>query len=425
MKSKEETWSEVKEKIMIANLLAEEEIKKERKIGDMVKPMVAALVMMVSLSGMVFAKDISYKICNQYFTGSGVEKAINEGYIENTEMEEQNSNSTTENEETGEVIEDHETSIKVSDLVMDDFTLSMTFEVTLSDKIKTIITANEVMEMNFSDVVVYDENNIILNTVYDNELDQFKNKTKIEPKEMVNSGVNFFVSEKSGNQVKVIYNFYTGGDNYPKSKELHVDMNKIKIAKQETIMGDEEITIKGDWNFKVDVPAKMYNRQNTIYKQKSTTNQDFNVQSAVLYHTGMEIGMKFKAEKLLNNQEIASMFSPELAFYYTLDEKDALKSIDLLNYLENKERSNPKYQELSKKEREKWEFEKYLTNSKGERFEFTMGPRENGSAYIDEDGIMTSTCMFDLTNYDATDEVTLHLAYKGTKAEIVLEKVKE
>ena len=38
---------------------------------------------------------------------------------------------------------------------------------------------------------------------------------------------------------------------------------------------------------------------------------------------------------------------------------------------------------------------------------------------------MTSTCMFDLTKYDATDEITLHLEYKGNKADIVLEKVEQ
>lgn len=425
MRSKEESWEELKEKITIANLLADREMKKESKIRNIVKPMVAACVMMISLSGMVFAKDISNKIYNQYFTGTGVEKAMNEGYVENTEMEEQNSNTMIENEETGEAIEDSETSVRVSELIMDDFTLSMTFEVTLSEKIKTIITAKDVMEMNFPDIVLYDENNIVLNNVSNNVLNEFKEKNNIEPKEIVNSGVNIFVSEKSGNQVKVIYNFYTGGDSYPKSKELHIDMNKIKISKNESIMGEEEITIKGDWNFKVDVPEKMYNRQNTIYKQKSTTNQDFNVQSAVLYNTGMEIAMKFKAEKQMNTQEIYAMISPELAFYDTLDENDKLKSIDLLNYLENKERSNPKYQELIQREYQKWQFEKYLTNSKGEQFDFTMGPRENGSASIDDEGIMTSTCMFDLTSYDATDEITLHLEYKGTKADIVLEKVKD
>ena len=301
--------------------------------------------------------------------------------------------------------------------------MSMTFEVTLSDKMKNITTAEEVMEMNFPDIIIYDENNNILNTVNEDNLKKFSDENNINPNQLINSGVNIFTSEKNGNKVNVVYNFYTGGESiYPKSKEIHVDINKIKISKNETLIGDEEITIKGDWNFKVEVPEKMYNRESVTYIQKSTTNQNFNVTSATLYNTGMEIKIKLKAEKPMSSKDIYSSINPELAFYWTLDEDDELRSIDILNYLENKVRSNPEYQELVKKEMEKWKFEKYLTNSKGERFDFSVGPRENGSASIDENGIMTSTCTFDLTQYDATDEITLHLEYKGNKAEILLQK---
>ncbi len=426
MKNKKETLKEIKLKIAISNLLKEEEMKSKRKIADKIKPMVAVSIMMVSLSGIVFAKDISKKIYNKYFTGTGVEKAINEGYIEDTQMEEQNANTRIENEETGEIIEDNATSMKVSELIMDDFTLSMTFEVTLSENIKNIITAEQVMEMSFPDIVIYDENNIIMNNVYEEDLKVFCQKTKIEPKEMVNSGVNVFVLEKNQNTIKVIYNFYTGGESsYPKSKELHIDIGRIKASKNETIMGNEEITIRGNWNFKVDVPEKMYHRENVIYQQKSTTNEDFKVETAVLYHTGMEIKIQLKAEKQKSRAEIEKSMSEELEFYWSLDENDKLKSIDLLNYIESYAYANPEIQKQIEEELEKWNFEKYLTNTRGEKFEFTQGPRENGGASIDENGIMTSTCMFDLTKYDATDEITLHLAYKGKKADIVLEKIEK
>lgn len=423
MKNKEENFKKLKEKIIVSNLLEEEKMKEKTKITHIIKPMIAASVMLVSLSGIVFAKEISNKIYNKYFTGTGVEKAINEGYVENTKMEEHNSDATVENEETGQIIEDNETSIKVSELIMDDFTLSMTFEVTLSDQTKEIITANEVMEMNFPDIVVYDENNIVLNTVNENEIDKFKEKTNLEPKDFVNSGVNTFVSERNNNTIKLIYNFYTGGDSvYPKSKELNIFIDRIKVSKNETVMGNEEITIRGNWNFKVDVPEKMYNRKNIVYTQKSTTNKDFNAQSAVLYNTGMEIGMKFKAEKKKSLKDIESRLSEELEFFWSLDKDDKLNTIDIANYLENKVRENPEYQKQMEQEMSKWEYEKYLTNSKGERFDFTVGPRENGGASIDDNGIMTSTCMFDLTTYDATDEITLHIDYKGNKADIILER---
>lgn len=422
--SREKILNNIKDNIAIENFRTIN--KKHERTKKILQSTLTVVMCSLSITGIVFAKDISNQIYNKYFTGKGVEKAINEGYVENTKMQEQSSNSTIQDEETGKIIEDNETKVKVSEIIMDDFTLSMTFEVTLSDKVKDIITSQDVMEMNFPDVVIYDENNNVLNSVYDDYLKKFSEKNNITPKEVIDSGVNMFVSEKNENTVKVIYNFYTGGECvYPKSKELHIDMNKINISKNETVMGDEEISIKGNWNFKVDVPEKMYNRQNIVYRQKSTSNKDFNVESAILYNTGMEIKMKFKAEKQLSMQEIETSISKELQFYWSLDKNDELRNIDILNYLESKERDNPEYQKLMRQEMQKWKFDKYLTNSNGQRFDFTVGPRENGSAYIDDDGIMTSTCMFDLTKYDATDEITLHLEYKGNKADIVLEKVEQ
>lgn len=425
MKNKKEILIDLKEKISILNLLEEEKMKDKFKIGNIIKPMVAACIMLASISGIVFAKDISKRIYNEYFTGKGIENAINEGYIENTDMKEQSSNSSIKNEETGEIVEDTETTVKVSELIMDDFTLSMTFKVTLSNQAKNIISTKDIIEMNFQDIVVYDENNIILNTIDEEDIKKLSEKTNIVPKDIINSGVNTFVLDKNENEVKVVYNFYTGGgSSYPKSKELHIDMGKMKISKNETVMGNEEIVLKGNWNFKVDVPKKMYTRENIIYNQKSSTDKDFKVETAVVYNTGMEIKMRFQAEKQKSLKDIESEFSEELKFYWSLDKDDELRNIDILNYLESKVHENPEYQKLVEKEMDKWDFEKYLTNSNGEKFEFTQGPRENGSASIDENGIMTSTCMFDLTKFNATDEITLHLEYKGKKAEIVLEKVK-
>ncbi len=59
MKSKEESLKDLKEKIAISKLLEEEEMKEKVNIGNVIKPMIAASVMIVSLSGIVFAKDIS------------------------------------------------------------------------------------------------------------------------------------------------------------------------------------------------------------------------------------------------------------------------------------------------------------------------------------------------------------------------------
>lgn len=390
-------YEKVKMKIAISKS-KEEDIVMEK--NNVIKYIVATLLMITSFSGVVFAKDISEKIYENFFlTGKGMETAMNEGYIENIEMEEKISNTIAENEETGKKIEDTNTKIKIENFVMDDFNLSMIINVTLSDKINEIIKPQDIWEMNFPDLVITDEEN---------------NKV------VKNSGLNCFIQNRGNNPVKVVYNYYTGGDEvYPKSKKLNFNMTQIKISdKDETLMGEEEITLTGNWNFEIDVPEKMYNRKNTIYKQVSTTNSEFNVLEAKVYETGTDLKLKFKGEKRPKAPTL-----PEIEFWESLPQDDELKNIDILNYFENKIRKTDEYREYLTKSFEVWNYEKYIKNENGKRFNMTESPRENGGGSIDDDGYIESSCTFDLTKYDLTDKITVYIDYHGNKAEIVLEKV--
>lgn len=398
MKNNKEIYEDLKLKIAISNFQEEEKSMPEK--NNIIKSLIATILMITSFSGVVFAKDISYKIYKNFFlTGNGMETAINEGYIENIEMEEKDSNSIVENEETGKKIEDANTKIKVEEFIMDDFNLSMAISVTLSDEIKEIINPKDIWEMNFPDLVITDEEN--------NKIVQ-------------NSGLNCFIKNRGENPVKVVYNYYTGGNEvYPKSKKLKFNMNQIKISNSdETIMGDEEITLTGNWNFEIDVPEKMYNRQNVIYKQVSTTNPEFNVLETKMYETGTDIKLKFKAEK---NPVIPT--TPEIEFWKSLPQDDELKNIDILNYLENKLKKTEEYKEYVKKSLDVWNYDKYVKNENGQQFNMSQSPRENGGATIDDNGYLEANCTFDLTKYDMTDTITVYIDYHGEKAEIVLKKV--
>ena len=123
----------------------------------------------------------------------------------------------------------------------------------------------------------------------------------------------------------------------------------------------------------------MYNRSNIIYKQKSTTNKDFQVTAATIYDTGTDISLDFKVDG-----QIKEPLTPEVEFYRSLPEGHELKTIEILNYIDNKMYNTPEYQEFSRNRMEAYLFEKYLINEVGEKFELTQGPRANGSGRIDE-----------------------------------------
>ena len=423
---KEKIFENLQENIAIENFRTI--YKKHEKTKKILQSTVTVMICCLSITGIVFAKDISTKVYDNFFmTGKGMETAMNEGYIENTDMEYENANTTVENTETGEMIEDVETKVKVSELVMDDFNLSITFDVELSEKAKDIVTADEVWEFNFPDLVISDENNIVLYCPSGVRYEEFSKEKNLrlnydeamDKKMYIGSGVNIIPIEREGNHVKVVYNIYTGGDShYPKSKTLTIDMSKINISQNEqALMGEEEITLTGDWHFDVEVPEKMYKRQSVVYTQIDTTDEDYQVESATLYDTGMEITAKIKTEP---KPKYPSFLEHD--FYDSLSDDDPLKNEDILGYISWKERQTDAYKEYHKKINELTEITIYLANENGEKFTLVQGPNENGSIGVNEEGILTFEGMFDITKYNEAEKIIVHFEYRGQTEEVVLKK---
>ncbi len=423
---KDKIFENIQENIAIENFRTIH--KKHERTKRILQSTLTVMICCLSITGIVFAKDISTKLYDNFFmTGKGMETAMNEGYIEDTNMDYENANATVENTETGEIIEDVETKVKVSEFVMDDFNLSITFDVELSEKAKELVTADEIWKFNFPDLVISDEKNIVLYCQSGVRYEEFSKEKNLgldyneamEQKMYIGSGVNIIPVQREGNHVKVIYNIYTGGDShYPKSKTLTIDMTKINISQNEQAsMGEEEITLTGDWHFDVAVPEKMYNRQSVVYTQTDTTNEDYQVESATLYDTGMEITAKVQTEALPQHPEFL-----EFDFYDSLPEDDPLRNKDILSYISWKERQTDEYKEYHKKINELTDITVYLTNENGEKFTLIQGPNENGSVGVNEEGILTFEGMFDLTKYNQAETVIVHFEYNNQIEEVVLKK---
>jgi hypothetical protein len=350
---------------------------KKEKLDKILKVISTIFLIVLSIVGIIFAKDISTRVYKEFGTiGSGMEHAMQKGYVEYPQMEFNTSNSAIINAKTGESIKDVETSIKVDELLIDDFNVSITFNVNLSDEALKIVKAEDIWNMNFTDMAIVDENGYIFYSA--NPLSNAENNDKY-----IKSNLNTVLTEKEGNTLKVVYNLYTKADKdtFPKSKELNIKFSKINISKDsqaDTLSGEGEITLSGDWEIKVDISEKMYNRNKITYIQKSTTNDDFNVTKAVLYDTGMEIEVE-------------------------VDGVDEDK-----NYTDMWDRI--------------FDIEVSLENENEEIFEEIIGPVENGAKDIDDEGTLTYDAMYELTKYDENDEITVKVTKNEKEASIVLVK---
>lgn len=424
----------------LQNSIAMDKFNKHEKMinkrKDFINSFLSLLVCVFSISGIVFANDISTKIYENYFqTGNGVGAAIENGYIEEIDddhiaaME----RAYAKNEYTGEKVDGTLTKIKVDKLLMDDFNLSITLDVELSEELDPIINSKNIKDMSMPDMVIYDENNNILFHEYNYSIKQFCDYKNFDLNEydilsgtdkVVNSGFSSYVSEKDGNHIKFLFNIYTGEDSFPKSKKLNFYLTEIRLSETAEIRnGEEEVSLSGKWDFNVDVPEKMYNRTKIKYDLVSTSDDSFKLNSAYLYDTGLNLDFSFWTGKENKNERITV---PEIEFWESLDREDKLKDIEILNYYSTiKLENNEEYRKQSDNAYKKYNFEKYLVNENNEKFELSVGARENGGSSISEDGTMRFKGMFDLTKYDATDIVTLYINYDDKKIEVELMKVGE
>ena len=74
--SKSKILENIKDNIAIENF--REINKRKNRIKKIIQSTLTVTICCLSITGLVFAKDISNQIYNKYFTGKGVEKAINE-----------------------------------------------------------------------------------------------------------------------------------------------------------------------------------------------------------------------------------------------------------------------------------------------------------------------------------------------------------
>lgn len=146
----------------------------------------------------------------------------------------------------------------------------------------------------------------------------------------------------------------------------------------------------GDWNFEIEVPEKFYNRETCSYQAKSCNEKGIDLKqiTATLSQTGFKISIpEIKTDKV--NYEWLHSNSPK-----NIIDKIALQK----EYVETKD---------------------------GKRFE-TAGSSDGDGGYglpEGENRIINYHQTFNLTAFDGTDELTVHIfTNKGEEIIIVFER---
>lgn len=370
-----------RQKIAVSHFKMEENMSKRKINKRFFSSIAAACFIVLTITGTVFAKDIGNFVRGLFgpSASEGVDIAIDNGYVAKVNTEYQNSNGIE---------------MKVESFLLDDYNFDINFIV----KVAEDYNIDEFERADFTDLVIKNENgDFVFNTGMD-----IQGKTEEQIKEMYGGkepymgGYSFHKEKISDNEFRLVLTASGSSIPFPKSNKLIIDLSEIDtwewVDENFLEAGKNEKIYEGNWHFEIDVPEEQSNREEITYKAISCSEKqiDLNSITARLSKTAFKISIpKIKTNKV---------------------NFDALHNYDGISI----------YNMIALQK-------EYVETSKGKKFE-TARRSDGDSGYglpADElDTIIDYHQTFNLTEFDATDTVTVHI-FTNKDEEIIIEFEKE
>ena len=276
-----------------AIMTAFEKKRKNKIYSDVITKIITAIITIITITtNIVFAKDIYdwiYNIFNSKTTSRGIIKMSEEGYLQNVDME---------------YVGNDVSSLKIENIVMDDYNLDIVFKVKTKEKIEATTG------IFIPDLIISDENKNLIFCDYNNlkEYEKYCKENDIEYSNMnmhnniTNCGYNIEIIEQTEDSIRFLYKMYS--TKYPRSKKLQIRFETISINKTNN---NTSKTLKGNWNIEIDLLEKFYNREVKTYIVKDNSDKGNNaiLKKAEATNTEMQIDLKIKGvlERVEENEE--------------------------------------------------------------------------------------------------------------------------
>ena len=325
-------------------------------------------ILLIAISSFVIAKEI----IKHFFLDSsnGVEEALNDGYVENYELQ----NNSYSNG----------ISIEVESVLMDDYNLAIVFCL----KFDNIEYVKNAYYCNFDNLLIMDENNNLIVTKFEGKIKDSKllNFFDINNNYPGISNGNESVHIKSKDDDEIVLTYVTNSSEFPKSHKLKIITDEISLHYSEDNLGEKIDTINGDWNIEVDLPEEFYNRRTEVYTLESSNDKNLELLEANLSQTGIRIEFKTKWGQQ----------------YYNEDDSDEII-----------------YEKLEKIRNEYLTFEYivengitplynyYIVNSFGEKFYPANSSDGDGGMSVGSNAELNYFQIFNMTPSDATDKIII------------------
>lgn len=340
----------------------------------------------ISVTGIVYASNV---ITNFFNNNKGIDVAIENGYIDEPKIK---------------YVESNDINITVKNFLMDDFNLNFAFEINFDNN----INVNDIARIRLPDLIITDEKNRIIYCENEEALNNYNKENNIdysidalEDENYINSGSNWYIKNKikDSNTVELIYNFYAS--KYPKSKEIYIKFTQINLTEYE-ISENEEIILNGNWQIKLEVPEKFYNREALVYSVKSCSNPNLNITEATLYDTCFKLEFDTNIEPIYEETDSVEI------------QREKMNKLNtwLINELSNLRRMA---------------MNEYILNDLEEKFYPLNSNSEDSRVDYFPDGRVEYMQLYDLTKFDKNSNhikvyLTLNLPTIQEDIEIELER---
>jgi hypothetical protein len=399
------------------------------------------------ITGVVFAKDIG-KILSEKFhsMGKGVSTAVQNGYVATSEMDLIEKDMLLTNSETGEIIDTIHTKAKIESAVVTEKKLGIELYFEFDSKLNEYVNLGKNTTdgnidyenshyFEFTDIFILDNENRILCLVPDGE-NQCRNYYKENNLEYPNnvqttglSNIIGVIDNSDPDLIKVTVELTLGYEELLKSTKLYVSFSEFNLIPK---LGNDdgiEVKMKADdnWFMGIDIPEEMYNTTEEYYKVKSCENENFDVYVSKATTTGFEIGIIVTNEKyptyptklddIANNKDpLNGVYTREgYVEYYGEEYVTLLENYWNQFYLIRPDGYVPWVPWIEKTSG------CYMLNSKGEKFFVDHSKNSNRTEPPSKENYWCNL-NFSMTKFDATDEVTAIIDFKGESVKIELEK---
>lgn len=410
------------------------------------KSVIAASVCLVLTSGIVFAKDIRLFIKNRFGLGAGVSTSIEEGKIIESQIDFIESNMNIVDVASNTIIDNIKIKSKINSSIVVQNNIGLEFYFEFDSKLNEYIDLGKIVNnvvdyenshfINFKDLFIFDDKNNIIFTTQSNA-ESINNYCTMNNLDYSNINIiesNLSSSIKSidttdSKVIKLILETTITSNQLDKFNSLNISFSSLNFVPKISNNHALEIDLNSDKvvNFNIEIPNFLYNTNESSYIVTKCESNEIKIIDAKVNDTGFHLAFTLlnakksvypplleEIEKEIpagfiskTREEFVNHYGEE----YTKLYEEYYENVYIIKY----NGTNPFIPWIKSNDG------CYVQNSNGEKFYKSINQTITSPAF---DNLPENTYydIYDMTNYNSTDKITVVINYKNQPIHIELEK---